>query len=195
MPELRIALPLTREEIEELAWQTRAALGLGPFERVPVANVLEHVLPELIEDYEFRVEESRELAGAEAVTDAFRPVITFGLAAYNRLERDQPRARMTGAHELGHLLLHTGRTGYAFLRRRDSRLDPEWQADIFAEAFLMPECAFRRVRSITEAMKVFGVSKDAAWYRARKLKMKHLLQSGRPRWSPKKKGYDKRRTP
>lgn len=195
MPEMRIAPPLTRDEIEELAWQTRSALGLAPFEQVPVAKVLEHVLPELIEDYEFVVEESRDMGGAEAVTGAYRPVITFGASSYDRLARDEPRARMTGAHELGHLLLHTGRTGYAFLRRRDMRVDPEKQADIFAEAFLMPECAFRRVRSIPEAMKLFGVSKDAAWYRARQLRMGHLIGIGKAKFSPKKKGYDKRRTP
>jgi Zn-dependent peptidase ImmA (M78 family) len=195
MPELRIAPPLTREEIEDIAWETRDALGLLAFERVPVAKVLEHVLPELINGYEFRVEESRTLGGAEAVTDATRPVITFNASSYDRLARDHPRARMTGAHELGHLLLHTGRTGYAFLRCRDDRLDPERQADIFAEALLMPECAFKQVRSIKEAMERFGVSKDAACYRARKLKMMHLLGYGRSRSSPKKKGYSKRRTP
>jgi Zn-dependent peptidase ImmA (M78 family) len=195
MPHFKVAPPLSREDIEEIAWRTRATLGLGPFDRVPVVKVLEHVLPELIDDYEFRVEHSRSLAGAEAITDGYRPIITFGAEAYDRLARDNPRARMTGAHELGHLLLHTGQTAYAFLRRPDAKLDPEHQADIFAEAFLMPECAFRKVKSIKEAMERFGVSKDAACFRARKLRLKHLLNDKAPGWKFKKKGYDDRRTP
>lgn len=197
MPQLRIAPPLTRDQIEEIAWQARAAVGLGPYDRVPVANVLEHVLPELIPDYVFEVEETRKLAGAEAITNGFKPVITFSALAYDRLRRNEPRARMTGAHELGHLLLHTGRTGYAFLSRRDARLDPEKQADIFAEAFLMPECAFRRIRTIQEAMEGFGVSRDAACYRARQLTMRFLLHGPKlaVRKKGKKKGHDMRRAP
>lgn len=195
MPEIRVAPPLTRDEIEDLAWEARHTLGLRPFDKVPMARILQHSLPELIPDYEFRVIENAELGGAEAVTDAIRPIITFGASANAGLERDHHRARMTGAHELGHLLLHTGQTAYAFLRKKDHRIDPEKQADIFAEAFLMPECAFRRMRSIREAMKTFGVSRDAAHYRARKLRMWGLVDKCHSTKPAKRKGYSKRHTP
>lgn len=195
MPELRIAPPLNRQEIEDAAWHARAALGLLPFERAPMAQIIENVLPELIHDFYVRVVDTAALLGAEAVTDAAKPVITFGLSEYQNLLRDQPRARMTAAHELGHLLLHTGQTSYAFMRKRNPWLDPERQADIFAEAFLMPECAFRRMGSIVEAMQTFGVSKDAATFRARKLRMWNLIGGKAPSRRSKKKGCDKRRTP
>ncbi len=195
MPEFRVALPMSREEIEEVAWGARSALGLQPFDRAPMAKILEFVLPELISKFEVRVAEAGRLGGAEAITDAFRPMITFSASTYNGLCRDRARPRMTAAHELGHLLLHTGQTGYAFMRSQDPQLDPERQADIFAEAFLMPECAFRRVKSIHEAMSVFGVSKDAATFRARKLEMWELIGTKPKRPRSKKKGCDKRRTP
>lgn len=192
----RIARARSREEIEELAWQTRAALGLRPFERVPVARVLEHVLPALIDDYEFCVEDHGKLGHAEAVTDFNKPVITFDERIYRDLEQDRPRPRMTGAHELGHLLMHTGKTFMAFLPRADARVNIERQADIFAAAFLMPECAFREVKSISDAMRRFGVSRDAACCRARSLRM-HKLIRAKPAQGKKtkKKGYDTRRTP
>ena len=38
----RVARPRSREEIEELAWQAREAFGLRPFDRVPVAKLLDY---------------------------------------------------------------------------------------------------------------------------------------------------------
>jgi Zn-dependent peptidase ImmA (M78 family) len=164
-----------------------------------MAIILEHALPQLIEDFDFCVEEIGALGNAEAVTDISRPVISFDLRAYNSLRLDRPRARMTAAHELGHLLMHTGQTGHAFKARPDRRADPEVQADIFAEAFLMPECAFRKVASIGEAMARFGVSKDAACYRARVLKMTWLIAGraapGSRRHGKKIKGRGRTRAP
>lgn len=189
----RVAPPRTREELEELAWKARSYVGLKPFERVPIGRVLEFSLYELIDGYEFRVAEAGALGGAEAVTSASEPHITFELTNYELLCRDHPRSRMTAAHELGHLLLHTGQTGHAFLRKPDPRVDLERQADIFAAAFMMPECAFRKMKSITEARQTFGVSRDAACCRARSLGMYDLIYG--PRNRTKKKGYSMRRTP
>lgn len=191
----RVARPRTRDQIEEYAWQARRALGLGPFDRAPMAIVLEHVLPQLIEDYDFCVEEVGSLGKAEAVTDVSRPIISFDLRTYNSLRLDRSRARMTAAHELGHLLLHTGQTGHAFKSRPDRQTDPEVQAEIFAEAFLMPECAFRKVTSIPDAMSRFGVSKDAACYRARVLKMSWLINGRAAPARKKNKGRGRTRAP
>ena len=121
----RVARPRSREEIEELAWKARHAFGLGPFDRVPVAKLLEHALPELIEGFELRVSEPGALGGAEAITDATNPIITFDERVYDGMCRDQARYRMTGIHELGHLLLHTGQTGLAFMAKPDPRVDLE----------------------------------------------------------------------
>ena len=149
----------------------------------------------MIEQYEFRVVEPGALGAAEAITDVARPIITFDLATYNALLRDDYRARMTGIHELGHLLLHTGQTGMAFMPRKDSSVDLERQADMFASAFLMPEFAFREMTSIRAVIKRFGVSRDAACYRARTLRMPWLI-SGKPAPTRnKKKGHGMNRAP
>lgn len=195
MPNYRVAPPLTPRQVEDIAQNARLAIGLEPEQRVPIASVLENVLPTLIDGYEFRVEEARSMGKAEAITHGYRPIITFNASSYASLLRDNPRARMTAAHELGHLLMHTDKTGFAFLRKRDARLDPERQADIFAAAFLMPASEFQKVTSIKAAMEKFGVSKDAALCRARKLRLWHLLSGYRDKNRSKKKGHGMHRTP
>lgn len=194
---VRVVRARTREEIEEQAWTTRAQLGLAPRERVPVARILENVLPDLIPDYDFTVAEEGELGAAEAVTDLNRPRITFSPKAYDGIYRDEPRYRMTGMHELGHLLMHTRQhVGLAFMRKYDALVDPERQADVFAAAILMPEFAFREVTSIEQAMELFGVSRDAACRRARTLQMyRELVVEPNHRGAKRKGRKQKPRTP
>lgn len=157
-----------------------------------MAKLLDLGLMGLINGYELRVAPDNDMGDAEAVTDLNKPVITFGATAYAALYRGEPRARMTGAHELGHLMMHSQQAvGLAFMKNDDPLVDPERQADVFAAAFLMPEAAFRRMTSIDEAMRYFGVSRDAATCRARKLRMNWLVIGRRPpivRTSAKKKG-------
>jgi hypothetical protein len=188
-------LPVARkEEIEEIAWQARADMGLAPFDYVPVARLMELVLPRLIEDYDFRVTDA-DMDGAEAVTHPSKPRITFSERAYRGLCWDHKRERMTALHEVGHMMLHTGKVSFAFRRSTRNQRDIEAEADLFAAAFIMPECAFKRITSIKEAMKTFGVSRDAAYHRARDLKMWDLIEGRAEPGTSKKKGHGKTRTP
>lgn len=69
------------------------------------------------------------------------------------ISKSGERRRMDSAHELGHLVLHRK----ADLVSKDSR-NIEKQADLFASAFLMPDCGFRAdlpsVLSLTGIMKI-----------------------------------------
>lgn len=191
----RVARPRTKDMIEEIAWRARGSLGLSPFDRVPVAALLEFAMPRLMPDFEIRVANRGTLGAAEAITDVAKPIITFDERVYDGLCRNKARPRMTAMHELGHLLMHTGQTGLAYMNHPDPNVDLERQADIFAAAFMMPECAFKQVTSISDAMRRFGVSRDAASYRARSLKMFRLLRGKPIPRSEKKKGHDRNRTP
>lgn len=178
----------SRGAVERRASRARADLGLLPTDRVNMAKLIDLELPNLIEGFEMRVEDDHVLGAAEAVTDLNKPIIAFSNRTYESLCRDHGRARMTAAHELGHLLMHCRQpVGLAFMKRYDPRVDPEVQADTFAAAFLMPEVAFRKMRSIREVMKTFGVTRDAATCRARKLRMYWLVNGDRPP-APKRKG-------
>lgn len=166
----RVVQARTAREVEVLANDIRRALGLEAESRVAMLPLLELALPELIDGYEFRVVEDWALGGAEAVTDSHRPIIAMTNRTYQALRRSEPRARMTAAHELGHLMMHCGTpTYYAFGREEDPLTCPERQANNFAAAFLMPEKPFKRLRTVSDIRRTFGVSTDAALCRARKL--------------------------
>lgn len=186
----------TAREVEALAGEVRTALGLVPNERASMLGIMENVLPELIDGFHIRIVEDHVLGGAEAVTDLDKPVITFSKRTYDRLYRGGPRERMTAAHEFGHLLMHTQRPRWAaFGGVPNPLVDAERQADLFAAAFMMPAEAFRKMTSIDEAMKTFGVSRDAATCRARRLGLKHLIWTRRFSLFAKKKGHGMNRTP
>ncbi len=54
-------------------------------------------------------------------------------------------------------------------------MDPEWQANRFASAFLMPRHLVPKYRSISEIMNEFGVTKLAAEVRVKILNLQGIL--------------------
>lgn len=191
----RIVHPRTAKEVEALAADARAALGLSDSARVAMLPLLEQVLYEVLDEYDFRVCEDREMSHMEGLTDDRVPIIYLKASVYNALEKGDPRSRMTAAHEFGHLLMHCGMPTFrAFSETYEPLYDPERQANIFAAAFLMPADAFKKCQTLRQAMTTFGVSKDAAMLRARKLR--HHFQPARPILTVKKKrGTSKRQSP
>lgn len=162
----------SRASVEALAARDRQTLELGPFDRVDMAVLMDSVLPDMIKNFSLEVEFDHLMEGREAFTDLRVPTITFSNKTWDNLERNEWRSRMTAAHELGHLLMHTGRwVGFVEDGLYDPLSDPERQADIYAAAFMMPEVAFRRSQSVAEAAHFFGVSKGAVGCRARNLGM------------------------
>lgn len=181
-------------EIEKLTKTVRHGVGVGYGDRLPMMPILEFMLEDMVEGAYMTVEFDKDMGGAEGRTDWLTPVITLSQKTYNALERSDPRARMTAAHELGHLLMHTKQEVFHYrTRARDPHVDPEWQADTFAAILLMPTEAFRKMTTVTQAMKTFGVSRSAATRRARDLKVPLIDDVGYDR--TKKKGYGMHRTP
>ena len=86
------------------------------------------------------VVEAKELPrGVEACCAPEHLLIQFSEQTYSRACRDDPRARFTVIHELGHLAMaHTRPLN----RQNDDEIkafqDSEWQANTFAAEFLMP---------------------------------------------------------
>lgn len=162
--------------VERQAAAARLLFGLGPHDFVNMAKLMDVVLAKHKPGYIMEVEDDLLMNGCEAVTSKTELRIVFSRSTYDGLARGNWRARMTAAHELGHLFLHCGRW-WGRVKGRPSPLnDPERQADTFGAAFLMPEVAFRTVASIEEAMHKFGVTRDAAMCRARKLGLADNLQ-------------------
>lgn len=159
----KAVMPRTKAQIYDAANRLRRALCLGPAERVQMVPLLEHVLPEVLDDYLFEVVPDDMMAGIEGTTDISLPIIRLADRTYARLMRSDPDARYTAAHELGHLVFHSGaHVQYARRSTFDCRTDPEWQADRFADAFLMPLQAVLQCSSVEQIAMKFDVPFDAA---------------------------------
>ncbi len=190
----RIVYPRSRKQLEEIAANVRANLGLSAGGRVSMQPLLEETLYDVLDDYGFQVRRDKEMGHMDGLTDDRKPIIYLKESVYHRLERGEGSARMIAAHEFGHLVLHCGMPTFrAFSEEYQPLYDPERQANIFAAAFLMPETSFRKCVTVREVMRRFGVSQDAAMYRARILK--HKFEQSRPILTVKKKGTSKRQSP
>ena len=97
---------------------------------------------------------------------------------FNLLRRDNRRARFTAAHEFGHVLLHLDQLRVAWQgdlpyfagliprgKLCKPYMDPEWQADTFANQLLLPEPMLKRVISLGwsefRIADVFKISRSA----------------------------------
>lgn len=110
---------------------------------------------------------------------------------YRNATNGNGRARFTMCHEAYHGIQHRSQirrvlmdSGELTLFRRselDARVDPEWQANAFAAAILMPASMVRAVwkeardKPIEDMIYYFGVSKTAASIRLRTLKRSGYL--------------------
>lgn len=132
-------------------------------------------------------------AGSEGKLDGNELIVDA--AVYDRVQQNDGRARFTLAHELGHCMLHAAQLhklnlnpGRVVLYRRVDLKpynDPEWQANAFAGALLMPTAAMVHIVTeggrCPEAMVVekttalLRVSRTAAEVRLRQLRALGLL--------------------
>lgn len=164
------AAPMKTAQIEAIATQVRAHLEIDvPW--LPVPEILEHYLPLLIDGYAYDVRDVGEMGNRHGYFDPFEKLLVLRADVYEGLCKGRGRDRFTATHELGHLLLH----GAGLNRLKPGRVlplyrDPEWQADAFAAAILMPEPMVLECNSIAQVASEFGVSMAAASHRVRKLK-------------------------
>lgn len=155
--------PRSRASLRRTAMQVLTLCGLqGP--RIPVVEILEHHLAKLGVVYEY-------LPGPCMGTDHGRSYPDTGLVqiredVYKRACAGEGRDRFTIAHEIGHLVLHSGlslqRTAVSSgpIRPYESS---EWQANAFAGELLMPLHWVRaRCRDARDLVPLFGVSDHAA---------------------------------
>lgn len=93
--------------------------------------------------------------GIEGLTDPIHKVVRIPPRIYEDMVAGDGRARFTVSHEIGHVILHAQQVreimvncGQDGLKRRsdiEAYRDPEWQANAFAAAVLMPETAVKQI--------------------------------------------------
>ena len=142
MESVTVVPPLSRVDIEKMAFLVRDAIQCRDRPYFPVVSFLESI-PELYDpgfDYEY-VEDS-ELPGVYAKYNPFENKIYIQSSVYDAACKGNGRARFTIAHELGHYFLHKQVASYCRVTTSADNVpgyrDAEWQANTFASYFLMP---------------------------------------------------------
>ncbi|MGB6057593.1 MAG: XRE family transcriptional regulator [Microthrixaceae bacterium] len=158
IPHLELPPEATSRDVEDLAEETRAYLGLG---EGPVPHMVRLLESLGIIVTQIRAETKRVSAFSCPLPN--RPVVVLST---NKV--DKARSRMDAAHEFGHLVMHhEPDPGSQMIER---------QANIFAAAFLMPRSSIqphlpRRLswNQLLHLKEVWGISLAALLYRSRTL--------------------------
>jgi Zn-dependent peptidase ImmA (M78 family) len=156
---------------------------------VDLLRMFDRVLPS---HYGFRPEISDELPkGIEGLTDGRERTVKLAVRVHEGAEAGQGCDRITIAHEIGHVVLHADATPLGDANQWSAAAElmvwarqtevaeeenPEWQADVFSLALLMPnEMIARVVRStahteiVPEMVRLFGVDRVHAERRLHEL--------------------------
>lgn len=152
-------LPMSRQNLREVAINLRELLGMEEKLYFPVASVIEWVLPSLGLDYEIlSVEEMENVYG---ITHTSKRVMKIREDVYDRAIEGSPRDRFTLCHELGHFLLHTPER-VSFARGNvPAYMSPEWQANTFAGELMAPYSLVKNL-TVGEIALRCGMSNTAA---------------------------------
>jgi Zn-dependent peptidase ImmA (M78 family) len=152
-----------------LAW--RDALGVPNAWAPDVIDLFESKLPKLVPTYALTVRTDNEMSSigdAEAYTEFNPPIIAVRNSVYVLASRKDGRARMTFAHEFGHLVLHPGaaklriETGNQTTVHIKPYESAEWQARKFGAFFLLPSHVVREFGSPRDLADACHVSLQAA---------------------------------
>lgn len=156
-------------EIKALDW--RHAFGVEDAWAPDVIDLFEKKLPKLFPNYTLMVRSDAEMAAigdAEAYTSFNPPIIAVRDSVYLLASQNNGRARMTFAHEFGHLILHPGATklrsegSHELVKRPRPFESAEWQARKFAAYFLLPDHIVRQFGAPRELADCCHVSLQAA---------------------------------
>lgn len=159
----RAVEPMGLTAIESAASELRKILRIEPHARVKMVHLVETVLEEVLPGYMFYVVPDEDLPGMDGITAVGSFTICLAEHTYVDLCDDTADARVVAAHELGHLILHSHQQP-ALARRtfNDDRVDPEWQADRFAEFWLAPSAGVAQCGSAEEVARRFTVPIEVA---------------------------------
>ncbi len=167
------APPRSGDSIEELADAIRKAFGLHERPFFPVVQFLEFGLPQIVPDMFYDVQSKLQLGGREGAVDPIKRAIYIREDVYDAAVRHNHRARFTLAHETGHAVMHVGTLNRVLPRQAIPTFrQPEWQANRFAGALLMPRRLVSQCGSLADISDTFGVSQQAALVRVRELKLR-----------------------
>lgn len=179
------------EELEAMALNVRRALGT---EQVPAPSMMSVIksLPRLsgLADFSVRIVRDGELSDAEAYADCDRKQLVVRESVFAALLDGLPRARMTIAHEIAHLLLgHRGAKFRATGKDLRSLQVPETraaesEAKRFAGYFLALYTHVLECQTAEEIARKCHISLEAAQIRLAQVESRLRKDAGRSRELP-----------
>lgn len=131
----------SKKNIKCFADHLRQVFGLYDAEYFPLLELLEHAIPEMDTGFNYEIVSDLEMGADQANYNLITNVMRVRESVYNGACNGNGRDRFTIAHELGHYFLHNE----VVLSRVDTNIvvpiyrDPEWQANTFASALMMPD--------------------------------------------------------
>ena len=155
--------PLSRARIRAIATNFRRVLQWEePY--FPVIEVLEFGLPQMIPDFEYEIRPRSDLKDNHGLTYPDQRRIEIREDVYDRACEGDGFYRLTVAHEMGHLILHTNIPLARSVAVSDipAYRSSEWQANCFAGELLVHHDFIGRCGDVDAAMELFGVSRSAA---------------------------------
>lgn len=159
----RVVPAMSANEIEQAATKVRHIFGIEQDSRVAMDRLLDTVMEDALDGYVFTVVEDDYMPDMLGSTGLDHYEICLPNTTYEALCEGDPEARHTAAHEFGHLLLHSRQSkAMAKTAKYNELVDPEWQADYFADAWLMPRVGVQKCHSIQEVADRFTVTYEAA---------------------------------
>lgn len=155
--------PLSQKDIDSTANGIRGNLSLSETMYFPILEVIDIVMPQVIDGYELHILTKIEMGNDLGRTYPKQHVIQLREDVYDGLNAGNGMARFTAAHELGHFVLHQDESP---MQRGDSvwppYMDSEWQANAFAASLLMPMTLVEKCSSPIDVENHFGVTMTAA---------------------------------
>ncbi len=136
------ARPVSRKDIRNLVHKLKCFLGIENECYCDVIRLLENILPQIDEKFEYCIVENSCLpynVYAQYIPEEH--LMEIAEDVYDGACADNPRDRFTIAHEIGHAIMHSSRNiklcrinEYCKVKTYE---DPEWQANAFAGYLLM----------------------------------------------------------
>jgi transcriptional regulator with XRE-family HTH domain len=164
--------PMSTATLRQFAEAVRTALSEDEETAIPIMDILEFRLPQIMDGFHIQIESQAEMGPEEGRMAAGANSIVFREDVYRAAWRDDGRARFTACHELAHFLLHREiRMARARGDGHPVYRDSEWQADTFAGTLLMSPRHLKQFQSIDDAARRCKMTPHAAgvmWFKYRK---------------------------
>jgi Zn-dependent peptidase ImmA (M78 family) len=162
------------QELKRLALDLRERLGMRDIRYLNMLEVLE-AMKRVFPDFDYKRVKDAKLKDSDGFYDSELPYLQIPDTTWSKLERNEPRARFTCAHEIGHWILrHEGfrfrrSTRQAYERSTPNIRRDERDAEQFAAFLLAPDHLAEKFNSLSELQTTFGFSRRAAEIRKNEL--------------------------